>query len=53
MIRKKYLLPALILLTMTAGAQHPFKYDNTVYHAVYLVEAFRLMDTMKTFCYWM
>ncbi len=49
MLQRKYLLPALVFISTIAGAQHPFKYDNTIYRAVYLVEAFRLMDTMKNF----
>ena len=30
-------------------AQHPFKYDNTIYKVVYLNEAFRLMDSMQNY----
>ena len=49
MIRKTF-LPVVFLLTMLGTtAQHPFKFDNTVYKAVYLSEAFRLMDSMQNF----
>ena len=45
---------ALLIISFTAGsltmqAQHPFKYDNTIYKAVYLNEAFRLMDSMQNY----
>lgn len=43
-----------VLLIFTAGAltgnaQLPFKYDNTIYKAVYLNEAFRLMDSSPNY----
>jgi rhodanese-related sulfurtransferase len=34
---------------LTAGAQHPFKFDNTVYKTVYLNEAFHLMDSIPNY----
>ena len=34
-------------------AQLPFKYDNTIYKAVYLNEAFELMDASPATCCWM
>ncbi|HEX3768333.1 MAG TPA: rhodanese-like domain-containing protein, partial [Puia sp.] len=34
---------------MTSAAQHPFKFDNTIYKAVYLNEAFHLMDSMQNY----
>jgi rhodanese-related sulfurtransferase len=49
MSRYKYLLLAFSLVSLTTKAQHAFKYDNTVYKAVYLNEAFRLMDSMNNF----
>jgi hypothetical protein len=49
MIRNKFLLSVLLMFTLTSYAQHPFKYDNTVYKAVYLIEAFRIMDTMQSY----
>jgi rhodanese-related sulfurtransferase len=45
----KYLLFAFILICMTTTAQHPFKYDHTVYKTAYLNEAFRLMDSIQNF----
>ena len=49
MYRKIY-LPVIFILTMlTAAAQHPFKFDNTIYKAVYLNEAFHLMDSMQNY----
>ncbi len=49
MLRYMYLLFALTLFSSTAAAQHPFKYDHTVYKTVYLNEAFRLMDSMQNY----
>jgi rhodanese-related sulfurtransferase len=49
MLRNKYLLLAFALISLTTKAQHPFRYDNTVYKTVYLNDAFRLMDTMQNF----
>jgi rhodanese-related sulfurtransferase len=49
MLRNKYLLIAFAFFASAAQAQHPFKYDNTVYQAVYLTEAFRLMDSLHNF----
>jgi rhodanese-related sulfurtransferase len=39
----------MILFTGAIQAQHPFKYDNTGYKAVYLNEAFHMMDSMQNF----
>jgi rhodanese-related sulfurtransferase len=42
---RNYLLTLILVFgTLTLSAQFPFKYDNTVYKAVYLNEAFRLME---------
>jgi len=49
MIRTKYLPVAVVLLTLSSKAQHPFKFDNTIYNAVYLNEAFRLMDSVQNY----
>jgi|GEM_PF-6976569 hypothetical protein len=49
MRRNKYLLIAIAFFATAVQAQHPFKYDNTVYQAVYLTEAFRLMDSLQNF----
>jgi rhodanese-related sulfurtransferase len=49
MIRISQLLFACTLFALTTEAQHPFKYDNTVYKGVYLNEAFRLMDSMQNY----
>ncbi|MCW3108830.1 MAG: rhodanese-like protein [Segetibacter sp.] len=49
MIKTKLLFAALALFSVTAKAQHPFKYDNTIYKAVYLNEAFRLMDSSQKY----
>lgn len=49
MRRNKYLLIAIAFFAIAVQAQHPFKYDNTVYQAVYLTEAFRLMDSLQNF----
>jgi rhodanese-related sulfurtransferase len=37
------------LFSGVAEAQHPFKYDHTVYKTVYLPEAFRLMDSLLNY----
>ncbi len=49
MFRVKNLLLAFTMFALSANAQHPFKYDNTVYKGVYLNEAFRLMDSMNNY----
>src|SRR5450631_741176 len=49
MFRISQLLFACTLFALTTEAQHPFKYDNTVYKGVYLNEAFRLMDSMQNY----
>ena len=49
MYRFSYLLFVCSSLVLAAAAQHPFKYDNTVYKGVYLNEAFRLMDSMQNY----
>ncbi|MEJ0081761.1 MAG: rhodanese-like domain-containing protein [Puia sp.] len=49
MFRKTF-LPVIFILTMLgSAAQHPFKFDNTIYKAVYLNEAFHLMDSMQNY----
>ena len=40
---------AFLLLALTARSQHPFKFDNTVYKAVYWLEVFSMMDTMQNY----
>jgi rhodanese-related sulfurtransferase len=40
---------AFLLLATTARSQHPFKFDNTVYKAVYWLEVFSMMDTMQNY----
>ena len=45
----KYFLLAFILVSLNTEAQVFYKYDNKIYHAVYLNEAFRMMDTMQNF----
>jgi rhodanese-related sulfurtransferase len=49
MFRKTYLPVVLTLTMLTSIAQHPFKFDNTIYKAVYLNEAFHLMDSMQNY----
>jgi len=49
MFRKTYVSIAFAMTILTSTAQHPFKFDNTVYKAVYLNEAFHLMDSMQHF----
>jgi rhodanese-related sulfurtransferase len=49
MIRKTFLSVVFILILLTSSAQHPFKFDNTIYKAVYLSEAFHLMDSMQNY----
>jgi rhodanese-related sulfurtransferase len=49
MLRIKWILLALTLTSLNAKAQVLYKYDNKLYKAVYLNEAFRLMDSMQNF----
>lgn len=49
MFRTKFLIPVFILISLTAGAQVFYKYDNKLYKAVYLNQAFQLMDSMQNF----
>ena len=49
MFKKIYLPIASTLIMFTSAAQHPFKFDNTIYKAVYLNEAFHLMDSMQNY----
>jgi len=49
MIRNIFLLTILPAFGLSANAQLPFKYDNTLYKAVYLNEAFRLMDSSSNY----
>jgi len=49
MLRHRYILFTITFFSLTAAAQHPFKYDHTVYKTVYLNEAFRLMDSMQNY----
>src|SRR5690349_15678654 len=48
-MKPRFLLIAFLTSLLTANAQLPFKYDNTLYNAVFLNEAFRLMDKEKNF----
>lgn len=48
-MNSRILLVAFFASLLTANAQLAFKYDNTLYHAVFLNEAFRLMDAEKDF----
>jgi rhodanese-related sulfurtransferase len=38
-----------LLLALTARSQHPFKFDNTIYKAVYWLEVFSMMDTLQNY----
>ncbi len=49
MQRIGYFFLALILISLNSRAQVFYKYDNKLYKAVYLNEAFRLMDSMQNF----
>ena len=49
MFKKTFLPVAFILTMLGSAAQHPFKFDNTIYKAVYLNEAFHLMDSMQNY----
>jgi rhodanese-related sulfurtransferase len=49
MLKTKYLLPALLLFSLHAAAQVFYKYDNKLYKAVYLNQAFHLMDSMQNY----
>ncbi|MEP7372176.1 MAG: rhodanese-like domain-containing protein [Chitinophagaceae bacterium] len=49
MIRNIVALLIFITVALSINAQLPFKYDNTVYKAVYLNEAFRLMDSSSKY----
>jgi rhodanese-related sulfurtransferase len=47
---KKLILPvAFHLIMLNSSAQHAFKFDNTIYKAVYLNEAFHLMDSIQNY----
>jgi rhodanese-related sulfurtransferase len=49
MLQIKWLILPLILTSLNTKAQVFYKYDNKLYKAVYLNEAFRLMDSMQNF----
>ncbi|HLA59679.1 MAG TPA: rhodanese-like domain-containing protein [Puia sp.] len=49
MFRKTFLPVVFVLTMLGSAAQHPFKFDNTIYKAVYLNEAFHLMDSMQNY----
>src|SRR5450631_2028138 len=49
MLRSKWLIPALILMALSSRAQVFYRYDNKLYTAVYLNQAFHLMDSMQNF----
>ncbi len=48
-MKPRFLLVTFFASLLTANAQLAYKYDNTLYNAVFLNEAFRLMDTEKNF----
>ena len=49
MLRIKFLITALMLMALATRAQVFYKYDNKLYKAVYLNQAFHLMDSMQNF----
>src|SRR5436190_21879435 len=49
MLRNFIVLFIFTTAALNAGAQLPFKYDNTVYKALYLNEAFRLMESSPNY----
>ena len=49
MFKKSFLPLVCVFIMITSSAQHPFKFDNTIYKVVYLSEAFRLMDSMSNY----
>jgi rhodanese-related sulfurtransferase len=49
MKQKINLMLAFLIVVQASRGQHPFKYDNTVYKAVFLVEAFQAMDTLSNY----
>ena len=49
MLKSKTLIAACILAALSARAQVFYKYDNKLYKAVYLSQAFHLMDSMQNF----
>jgi rhodanese-related sulfurtransferase len=49
MLRNITVLIAFTAGSLTVNAQLPFKFDNTIYKAVYLNEAFRLMDSSSNY----
>lgn len=49
MLRNTCFLFACVCIAHTTRAQHPFKFDHTIYNTVYLTEAFRMMDSLKQF----
>ena len=48
-MKRHFLLISFFISLFTANAQLAFKNDNVIYNAVFLNEAFRLMDTEKNF----
>src|SRR4051812_9713886 len=49
MFRKNYLAVLFTMVMLRSAAQHPFKFDHTIYKTVYLNEAFHLMDSLQHF----
>ena len=49
MLRNTTAFLALTLIALSTKAQVFYKYDNNLYKAVYLNEAFRLMDSMQNY----
>jgi len=49
MLKSKSLIAAFLLMALATRAQVFYKYDNKLYKAVYLNQAFHLMDSMHNF----
>jgi rhodanese-related sulfurtransferase len=49
MSKSRFFLPAFLLICLGANAQVFYKYDNKLYQAVFLNQAFHLMDSIQNF----
>jgi rhodanese-related sulfurtransferase len=49
MLKSKFLIAVFALTALSTRAQVFYKYDNVLYKAVYLNQAFHLMDSMQNF----
>jgi rhodanese-related sulfurtransferase len=49
MLKNKFLIAVFALMALSTRAQVFYKYDNVLYKAVYLNQAFHLMDSMQNF----